>query len=97
MVMKLAMSKISRLRLGIILFIVSWLPIAQIALAIAHNNGQLTSDKDSQTFRLTVWTIQFLIGLIGIWFAGQVAINAAKQDGWRQTPKRLWRLFWSGE
>lgn len=95
--MKLTMSKIFRLRLGIGLFILSWLPIAQVYLIIAHNHGQLTSDKDSQTFRLTIWTIQFVIGLIGIWLAGQVAIKAAKQDGWRQTPKKIWRLFWSGE
>jgi hypothetical protein len=91
------MNKIFRLRLGIALFILSWLPIAQIGLIIAHNHGKLTSDHDSQVFRIIVWTIQFLIGLVGIWLAGQVVIKAAKQDGWRHTPKKLWHLFWSGQ
>jgi hypothetical protein len=35
--------------------------------------------------------------LIGVWLAGQVAIKAAKQDGWRHSPKKLWHLFWSGQ
>jgi hypothetical protein len=95
--MGLTANKIFRLRLGIILFILSWVPFAQIGLAIAHDHGKLTSDHSSQIFRLTVWTVQFFIGLIGVWLAGKVAINAAKQDGWRHTPKKLWRLFWSGQ
>jgi hypothetical protein len=92
-----AANKIFRLRLGIFLFILSWLPIAQIILAIAHDHGKWTSDHASQVCRLIVWTIQFIIGLIGVWLAGQVAIKAAKQDGWRHSPKKLWHLFWSGQ
>jgi hypothetical protein len=85
-----------RLRIGIILFIISWLPIAQGILIIAHNHQKLTSDHASEVLRITVWTIQFFIGLVGVWLAGKVAFASAKKDGWRKTPKNLWRLFWSG-
>jgi hypothetical protein len=87
----------NRLRVGILLFVVSWLPIAQVALIIAHNNDQLTDEHASSVFRLSVWTIQFIIGLIGIWLAGRIALGEAREEGWKRTPKRLWHLFWQGE
>jgi hypothetical protein len=43
-----------RLRIGIILFIISWLPIAQGILIIAHNHQKLTSDHASEVLRITV-------------------------------------------
>jgi hypothetical protein len=63
---------------------------------IAHNHGKLTNDHDMQALRLVVWTIQIIIGLIGVWLAGKIAIEEAKQAGWKQAPKRLWHLFLSG-
>jgi hypothetical protein len=59
-----------RLRLGIILIIVSWLPIAQVGIVIAHDHNKL-------------------------WLAGKIAVQEAKEEGWRQSPKRLWHLFWN--
>ncbi len=85
-----------RLRAGIVLIAVSWLPVAQVVLVIAHDNGKLTSDHASETFRLAVWGVQFLIGFVGLWLAGSVAIQAAKQSGWRAAPKKLWHLFHTG-
>lgn len=75
--------------MGIALIVVSWLPVAQVALAIMHDNGKLTSDHASQTFRLVVWGVQFMIGFVGLWLAGSVAIQTAKQSGWRAAPKWL--------
>lgn len=85
-----------KLRLGIILIILSWFPFAQIFLYIAHNNDKLTSQDASNIFRLCVWGIQIVIGFVGLWLVGQLAIRTAKQGGWKQTPKRLWLLFWHG-
>ncbi len=85
-----------RLRAGIVLIAVSWLPVAQVVLIIAHDNGKLTSEHASETFRLAVWGVQTLIGLVGIWLAGSVAIRTAKQSGWRAAPKKMWHLFRTG-
>jgi hypothetical protein len=84
-----------RLRLGIILIIVSWLPIAQVGIVIAHDHNKLTSSHESEVFRLVVWIIQVAIGLVGLWLAGKIAVQEAKEEGWRQSPKRLWHLFWN--
>jgi hypothetical protein len=84
-----------RLRLGIILIIISWLPIAQVFLAIAHGQHKLSTNHESEIFRLVVWIIQTIIGLIGLLLAGKIAIQEAKKEGWKQTPNRIWRLFWS--
>ena len=88
-------SSLFRLRFGIILILLSWIPFAQMLIYIAHNNDKLTSEGSANTFRLAIWGIQILVGLIGLWLAGKVAISAAKEDGWQQTPKHLWQLFWS--
>jgi hypothetical protein len=86
-----------RLRLGILLFVISWLPLAQLFLNIAHGHNLLLSEKSSQAFRLAVWTLQFIIGLAGVWLAGKIVIHQARRDGWRKAPAHLWRLFWRGD
>lgn len=86
-----------RVRTGIILIVVSWLPFAQLFLWIAHNNGKLSSHDASDKFRLAVWGIQFLIGFVGLWLVGKSAIAIAKEAGWKNMPKRMWHLFRYGE
>lgn len=85
-----------RLRLGIIMIILSWLPFAQILLIIAHNNQKLMSEHASAEFRIIIWTIQIFIGLVGLLLAGKVAIIEARKEGWKHTPGHLWHLFWHG-
>lgn len=87
----------ARVRIGIFLIIFSWLPIAQVVLVIAHNNQRLTSADASDSFRLTVWAIQVVIGFIGIWLVGKVAVDAAKTEGWKHIPANMWRLFRYGD
>ncbi len=84
-----------RLRAGVILIILSWLPFAQVLIYIAHNNNKLASQDATSEFRLMVWGVQILIGLIGLWLVGGLAVQQVKAAGWRHTPARLWKLFWS--
>jgi hypothetical protein len=93
---QLTQKSTSRLRLGILLIIVSWLPIAQLLIYIAHNNNKLMDPDSANIFRLTVWGIQILIGLVGLWMMGPAVMANAKQAGWKATPKRLWQLLWHG-
>ena len=85
-----------RLRVGIVLILLSWFPFAQILIAVLHNRDRLTSDGATNEFRLIVWGIQIVVGLIGLLLAGKVTIDEAKRSGWRRTPGRVWRLFWRG-
>ena len=85
-----------RLRVGIVLILLSWFPFAQILIAVLREHGRLTSDTAATELRLIVWGIQVVVGLIGLLLAGKVTIDEAKRSGWRRTPGRLWNLFWRG-
>ena len=82
-----------RLRLGVVLIVISWLPFAQVFLAIAHSNGNYTSSEASNKIRAVIWSLQILVGLVGVWLVGKLAVKVAKKDGWRKTPSNLWHLF----
>jgi hypothetical protein len=88
---------LARLRLGLLLVILSWFPFAQIVIGIANHQGNLTSESAAQEVRLTIWGIQFLVGFVGLWLAGAVAVATAKADGWRRLPSNLWNLLKNGE
>ena len=88
--------KTFRLRLGILLIVLSWLPFAQVLIYIAQDNGKLTSNSAATSFRLAVWGIQIVVGLVGVALVGKLAFEEAKKSGWRKTPRRLWQLFRSG-
>ncbi len=86
-----------RLRIGILLIILSWFPFAQILIEVAHSNNKLSSEHSANIFRLAVWTVQFIIGLFGLWLAGKVVADQIKHDGWKRTPANVWRIFLHGE
>ena len=89
-------SHLIRLRLGILLIILSWFPFAQLLISIAQGQGHLTSDNSASVVRLVIWGVQIVIGLVGLLLVGKLTVEEAKQAGWRRTPRHLWRLFWRG-
>ena len=89
-------SHLVRLRIGVLLVILSWFPFAQILISVLRNHGHLTSDRSASILRLVIWGIQIVVGLIGILLVGKVTVNEAKRAGWRRVPGHLWQLFWRG-
>jgi hypothetical protein len=89
-------SHLLRLRFGVLLIVLSWFPFAQITIQIAHSNGNLTNDGSATVFRLVIWGIQIVVGLVGLLLVGKVAVEEAKRTGWRATPRRVWQLFVHG-
>jgi hypothetical protein len=73
-----------RLRVGIALWAVSWLPIAELVGA-------------SRSLRLAIWGVQILVGLVGIALAGSTFVTAVKGVGWRRAPRALWRGLVHGD
>jgi hypothetical protein len=69
----------------------SWLPIAQLWIWI----GDLQGDQAGQ-LRAVVWSIQAVIGVIGLIFAGAAAKSVVKGVGWRKLPKTLWVMLRTG-
>jgi hypothetical protein len=80
-----------RIRLGLGLFILSWLPIAQFVIAAAGLDGGA-----AQVLRAIIWGIQAIIGLIGLFIVGRPVAAVVRHSGWRHTPRVVWRLLRSG-
>jgi hypothetical protein len=74
----------ARLRLGIALWLLSWVPIP-ILLGISGRG------------RYLIWGVQILIGLIGLAVAGSAFVEAVKRVGWRSAPGVLWRALLHGD
>jgi hypothetical protein len=81
-----------RIRVGVSLVILSWIPVAQVVIAIASLSG-----SGAQKVRLAIWGAQIVIGLAGIAVAGKPTIEIVKRVGWRRAPRVVWSLLWRGE
>jgi hypothetical protein len=73
-----------RLRLGVLLWLLSWMPVA----VILHATG---------AERLLIWTAQVIIGLLGLAMAGTVFAAAVRTVGWRHAPGVAWRSLVHGD
>jgi hypothetical protein len=80
-----------RVRLGLGLFIVSWLPIAQIVIAVLGLH-----DGTTTTVRATIWAVQWIIGIVGLLIAGKAVATVVRRSGWRRTPRLMWRMLRTG-
>lgn len=82
-----------RVRFGIILWVISYLPFPVIVVDILHNNGKLSDPKDTSMFIAVMWGLQIVIGLVGLYIAGKEAIELVRKDGIKKLPKNLWRVL----
>jgi hypothetical protein len=80
-----------QLRIGAGLFVLSWLPIAQIWIWIAG-----LTDGDAADLRASVWAGQWTIGFVGLALAGVAAKDAVRSAGWRRLPRTLWTMLRKG-
>jgi hypothetical protein len=77
-----------RIRIGVGLVVLSWVPIAQVTIwATSASGGQ------ADRIRAVVWGTQIVIGLVGVALAGRETIQIAKSVGWRRSPGVVWRLI----
>lgn len=74
----------ARLRLGIALWLVSWLPIP-LVLGITGKG------------RYVIWAVQIVIGATGLVLAGSAFVDAVKRLGWKRAPRALGRALIHGE
>jgi hypothetical protein len=73
-----------RLRLGVLLWLLSWMPVAVILDATGAE-------------RLLIWTVQVIVGLAGLAIAGSVFATTVRAVGWRHAPGVAWRSLVHGE
>lgn len=77
-----------RIRIGVALVVLSWLPIAQVTIWLTSASG-----GQADTLRAVIWGVQIAIGLFGVALAGRETIQIAKSVGWRRSPGVVWRLI----
>ena len=73
-----------RLRVGVILWILSWIPYG---LIFGLSGAWLT----------VAWTVEIGLGLAGLALAGTGFAEAVKASGWRSAPGVAWRVLLHGE
>jgi hypothetical protein len=73
-----------RLRGGILLWLISWIPLALIFGVTG-------------TFRYVIWGFQFAIGAAGLALAGSVFVATVKAVGWKHAPAAVWHAVLRGE
>jgi hypothetical protein len=83
--------RVLRLRLGLSLVVLSWLPLAQACIWITD-----AGDETAGRVRVTIWTSQLVIGFVGLLVAGPAAKSVVKTVGWRRLPGVLWSMLRTG-
>jgi hypothetical protein len=72
-----------RLRIGILLWLTSWVPFAVIFGA----NGTMVP---------VIWTLQIIVGIAGLAICGHELAQHVKTAGWRHAPGIAWHVLLHG-
>lgn len=73
-----------KLRLGIGLWVLSWVPYA---LILGLSGVWIT----------VAWTVEILLGLVGLAIAGTEFAQAIKKRGWKGAPAVAWQAMLHGQ
>jgi hypothetical protein len=86
-----------RVRIGILLFLLWWLPVYLLAPAIADLIG--TSSDAHLVRTVTIWLvcIQTVIGLIGLYLAGTQLFATLGKVRRRRVLVVAWHIVWTGD
>jgi hypothetical protein len=77
-----------RIRVGVLLVVLSWVPFAQLAVWLTSASG-----SQADRLRAVIWGVQIVIGMIGVVLAGRETVRIAKSVGWRKSPAVVWKLL----
>jgi hypothetical protein len=81
-----------RLRLGVALIGIWWIPIWLLAPLVAELAGQPVG-----SVTVTIAIVQTVIGLIGALLAGRQTAKIVRHAGFRAVPGRIWHVLWTGK
>ncbi|NBU34488.1 hypothetical protein EB118_05090 [bacterium] len=81
----------ARLRVGIFLILLWWLPLWLFAPFIANKVGAKTS-----TVTITVVILQTIIGIIGVYVAGKQTAEIIKSTPKKHVLSKIWQIILHG-
>ncbi len=87
---------VSRLRIGVLLFIVWWIPI-YLSLPILYNELNANTKESQAAIAFTVLTIQGIVGFIGLLLVGKELAFTLKQVKYKKLPATIGRMLWNGD
>jgi len=80
-----------RLRFGVVLIGIWWIPIWLLAPVVAH-----FVDWPVGSLTIALAIVQTVIGLIGLLLAGRQAARIVRHTGFRAVPGKIWHVLWTG-
>lgn len=86
-----------QIRLGVILFIISWLPFEPLIVILAHRHHVADGWRLSIIAIIILWIVQFIIGLIGIYLVGKALMKESRRFGYKRAIINLWHIFLHGQ
>jgi len=81
-----------RLRLGLVLIGIWWIPIWLLAPVVSH-----VVDQPVGSVTITIAIVQTIVGVIGALIAGRQAAKIVRHTGFRAVPGKIWRVVWTGK
>ena len=88
----MAQVSVFRLRVGIVLIGIFWIPIWLLAPLVARLINQPVG-----SVTLAIAIVQTIIGVIGVLIAGRQTLTIVRHTGWRAVPGTIWRVVWTGK
>ncbi len=88
----MAQVSVFRLRLGVVLIGIFWIPIWLLAPVVARLLGESVS-----SVTITIALIQTALGVLGVLLAGRPTLNLVRRTSWRAVPKKIWHVVWTGK
>lgn len=87
---------ITRLRLGVFLFIIWWIPI-YLTIPFLDTVFDANSQKEKHIIAILILTIQGIVGLVGLLLVGKQLALTLKRIKYKKLPITVWRLLWTGD
>ena len=88
----MAQVSVFRLRVGVVLIGIFWIPIWLLAPLVAALVNQPVG-----SVTLTIAIVQTIIGLFGALIAGRQALMIVRHTKMRAAPAVIWHVLWTGK
>jgi hypothetical protein len=86
----------ARLRLGVLLFVVWWIPLYLAIPAVVAALGEQGNHHATAVITVSIVALQTVVGLLGLWLLGKQLALTIKRVSYRRLPMVIWRSVWSG-
>lgn len=86
-----------RLRLGVALILLWWIPFWALAPRIAHSLSGLSNPPSTAAVTTAIVVVQTILGLLGFWIAGTEVKAIIKGSTRKQALSTIWAVLIHGE